>query len=145
MLLVDTNILLYAANEDAPEHKQCLKELENLRRSHSPWYLTWGIVYEFLRVVTHPRVFAKPLKLRGAWEFVEALLASPALIILSESENHARAVAELTRDYAMMSGNILHDFHKAALMREHGIKKILTHDADFYRFKFLEVVDPLGE
>jgi predicted nucleic acid-binding protein len=30
-------------------------------------------------------------------------------------------------------------------MREHGVRRIYTRDADFHRFPFLEVVDPLSE
>jgi hypothetical protein len=32
-----------------------------------PWHLTWGVVYEFLRVATHPNVFRKPFSLADAW------------------------------------------------------------------------------
>jgi predicted nucleic acid-binding protein len=28
-------------------------------------------------------------------------------------------------------------------MREHGVRRICTRDADFSRFPFLEVIDPL--
>ena len=38
----------------------------------------------------------------------------------------------------------IHDAHTAILMREHGIRRIVTRDADFHRFPFLEVVDPLA-
>jgi predicted nucleic acid-binding protein len=37
----------------------------------------------------------------------------------------------------------MHDVQTAVLMREHGIRRIYTRDADFHRFEFLEVVDPL--
>jgi predicted nucleic acid-binding protein len=37
----------------------------------------------------------------------------------------------------------VHDLHTAVLMREHGISRIVTRDADFRRFRFLDVVDPL--
>jgi uncharacterized protein len=42
-------------------------------------------------------------------------------------------------------GNLVHDAHTAILMREHGIRRIITRDVDFHRFPFLEVVDPLAE
>jgi predicted nucleic acid-binding protein len=29
-------------------------------------------------------------------------------------------------------------------MREHGVRRILTHDADFHRFPSIEVIDPLA-
>ena len=39
--------------------------------------------------------------------------------------------------------NLVHDARTAILMREHGVRRICTRDADFHRFPFLEVVDPL--
>jgi predicted nucleic acid-binding protein len=42
-----------------------------------------------------------------------------------------------------LAGNLLHDAHTAIIMREHGIRQICTRDADFHRFAFLEVIDPM--
>ncbi len=60
MFLVDTNILVYAANQAVPEHAVCRKLVEKWRNQSPPWYLTWKIIYEFLRVTTHPRVMPRP-------------------------------------------------------------------------------------
>jgi predicted nucleic acid-binding protein len=60
VFVVDTNVLVYAADESAVEHKRCRSLLESWRQSNAAWYLTWGISYEFLRIVTHPRVLRKP-------------------------------------------------------------------------------------
>jgi predicted nucleic acid-binding protein len=53
----------------------------------------------------------------------------------------ARTLVEV----AGLRGNLLHDAHTAILMREHGIRRIYTRDADFHRFRFLEVLDPLTD
>jgi predicted nucleic acid-binding protein len=37
----------------------------------------------------------------------------------------------------------VHDRHTAVLMREQGVSRICTSDADFHRPPFLIVVDPL--
>ena len=63
MFVVDTNILLYAVDRDSPEHAVCRAYLQKWRRRPDPWHLTWGIIYEFLRVATHPNVFRKPVRL----------------------------------------------------------------------------------
>lgn len=144
MFVVDTNILIYAADSQAPEHPKCRELLSNWRMQASPWYLTWGIIYEFLRVSTHPNVFRKPLKLSEAWGFVEAILASPSLELLQATDLHSKIVSEVFNDHPFLSGNLLFDAHTVILMKEHGIKKIYTRDADFHRFKSLEVVDPLS-
>lgn len=44
----------------------------------------------------------------------------------------------------MLAGNLLHDAHTVTLMREHGVARILTRDADFHRFSAIQVVDPLA-
>jgi hypothetical protein len=36
------------------------------------------------------------------------------------------------------------DAHLAALLRQHGVKKLYTHDRDFLKFSFLDVRDPLA-
>jgi len=63
VFVVDTNILLYAANRDCSEHAKCRELVLEWRAQVSPWYLTWGIVYEFLRVATHPKVLRRPFGL----------------------------------------------------------------------------------
>jgi hypothetical protein len=144
MFLVDTNILVYAANRDAPEYSRCRKLVKGWRTQAPPWYLTWKIIYEFLRVTTHSRVLPRPWDLGQAWRFIEALLSSPALSILVETDRHAMIAAEVfERMGPVLSGNLIHDAHTAVIMREHGIRRIYTRDADFHRFDFLEVIDPL--
>jgi hypothetical protein len=141
---VDTNILLYAAERGFSEHVRCRTLLEEWRRQASPWYTTWGILYEFVRVATHSRVFATPWTAPGAWQFVDALLASPGLAVLTETDRHRAVVREVFAAVPLLAGNLMHDAHTAILMREHGIARIYTRDADFHRFPFLDVVDPMA-
>lgn len=143
MFVVDTNVLLYAADKSFTEHARCRKLLEQWRRQALPWCTTWSILYEFLRVSTHPRVFNRPWSVREAWRFVEAILAAPSLKVLDHTARHAAVAKQTLSEVADLSGNILHDTHTAILMREHGIRRIYTRDSDFNRFSFLEVFDPL--
>ncbi|MBI3698228.1 MAG: PIN domain-containing protein [Acidobacteria bacterium] len=144
MFVVDTNVLVYAADQDSPLHTRCRELLEQWRGQASAWFLTWGIVYEFLRVCTHPRVFRAPWTAGHAWSFVEALLASPGLSILAATKRHSRVAAEVMREIPHLSGNLMHDAQTAVLMREHGIRRVITRDTDFHRFPFLEPIDPVG-
>jgi len=65
--VVDTNVLVYAADQDSPYHERCREWLETQRRRPDAWYSTWAIFYEFLRVTTHPRVMRKPWKAARPW------------------------------------------------------------------------------
>ena len=144
MFVVDTNILVYAADEDSSFHSPCRDHIEAWIRQPSPWYVTWGIVYEFLRVVTHPRVFRKPWAVLEGWKFVYAILVSPAVGILVPGERHTDVAAEVLNSIPSLSGNLIYDAQTAILMREHGINRIYTRDTDFFRFSFLEPVDPVA-
>ena len=99
--LVDTNVFVYAAEQGGSEHARCRDLVQAWQQRLEPWYTTWPILYEFMRISTH---FAQ----------------MPELV-----------------------GNVLHDAHTAILMREHGIHRVVTRDAGFHRFPFLEVTDPL--
>ncbi|HSA62446.1 MAG TPA: TA system VapC family ribonuclease toxin [Nitrospiraceae bacterium] len=143
MFVVDTNVLVYAADEDSPAHLQCRRLLEQWRHQHSAWYVTWSILYEFLRISTHPKVLRTPWVAGQAWQFIEALLASPGLEVLVESDRHAAVAEHVLRDVPSLAGNLFHDAHTAVLMQEHGVRRIYTRDTDFHRFQFLEVIDPL--
>jgi uncharacterized protein len=143
MFVVDTNVLVYAADESAPEHVRCRGLVESWRRRRGAWYLTWGIGYEFLRVVTHPRVMRQPWTMPAAVGFLEALLGSPGLGVLVPTDRHAQVLADVVGEVPGLAGNIVHDTQTAVLMREHGIRRICTRDTDFHRFPFLEPVDPL--
>jgi uncharacterized protein len=143
MFVVDTNVLIYAAHAPSPEHARCRSLLEGWRGESSPWFVTWPICYEFLRVTTHPRVFDRPWEAPEALGFLEALLASPSLAILEPTPRHQGLLRAITGAVPGLRGNIVHDVHTVVLMREHGISRIVTRDMDFHRFPGLTVVDPL--
>jgi toxin-antitoxin system PIN domain toxin len=143
VFVVDTNVLVYAADEDSAAYVQCRQALEEWREQQSAWYTTWGILYEFFRIVTHPRVVRNPWTAQQAWQFASALLASPGLGVLVETDRHTAVAEQVFRSIPHLSGNLLHDTHTAVLMQEHGIRRIYTRDTDFHRFPFLEVIDPL--
>jgi toxin-antitoxin system PIN domain toxin len=143
VLVVDTNVLVYAADADSAFHEPCRAWLERKRARPDAWYTPWSILYEFLRVTTHPRVMRRPWDAPSAWKFLRALLGSPGLGILVETERHSAVVDDVIGELPHLSGNLVHDTHTAILMREHGIARICTRDTDFARFPFLEVIDPI--
>lgn len=145
MFAVDTSVLVYAADRSSPYHKPCLEALSGWRSRPDAWFLTWNVVYEFLRVVTHPRVMTRPWATPDAWAFVNALLEAPGLTMLAAAERHTAVAAGVIGEMPWLSGNLLHDAHTAILLREHGVRRIYTRDADFHRFRFLEPIDPVAE
>jgi toxin-antitoxin system PIN domain toxin len=143
VLVVDTNILVYSADADSPWHAKARDWLEGQRRLPDAWYTTWPILYEFLRVTTHPRVMKRPWSAPQAWTFVSALLSSRGLGVLAPTQRHSDVAEHVLNEIPHLAGNMLYDTHTAVLMREHGIRRICTRDTDFHRFPFLEVIEPL--
>jgi hypothetical protein len=142
MFVIDTNILIYAANRDFEEHRRAKTLLEGWRKNKESWYITYGIMYEFLRIVTHPRIFSTPWDITKAWNFIDILLDNPAGHILTETDKHLETAAETGEKVPFITGNLLFDFHTAVIMKENGIRTIFTRDTDFLKFRFLEVIDP---
>ncbi len=142
MFVVDTNILVYAANSTAPEQEACFRALERWRKQTGAWYLTWGICFEFLSVITHRRSLPSPWSAGAAWDFLNAILQSPGLEMLVPSGRYADVMQDIVNEMPTLRGNDMHDVEIAALMRDHGIKTIYTRDTGFHRFRFLDVIDP---
>jgi toxin-antitoxin system PIN domain toxin len=143
MFVVDTNVLFHAVDRGSPYHEPCVSALSRWRTQPEAWFVTWSILYEFLRLVTHPRKMRRPVGPRAGWQLVEGLLASPGLRVLVATDRHAEVTRAVIEETPGVTGNLAHDIHIATLMREHGVRRIYTRDADFFRFPFLEPVDPV--
>jgi toxin-antitoxin system PIN domain toxin len=141
--LVDTNVLTYAVNRDCGEHGAAREALERWLSGPEPWATAWHLVYEFLRVSTHPRVFPRPLSAAQALAFLEPILASDLVTVLVATPRHEEVMRATMAEFGRPAGNIFHDLHTAVLMREHGVGEIMTADTDFRKFRFLKVTDPV--
>ena len=139
MFFVDTNIILHAVNTDSPDHEPARRALETYSNSNDNWAVSWGVIYEYLRVSTHPRVFPKPLTIEQSWSFIHNILESQSLMLISETEAHQKVLESCRKDIHRLAGNLIHDFHIAVLMREHGMKEIVTLDTDFRAFPWIKI------
>jgi toxin-antitoxin system PIN domain toxin len=141
VIAVDTNFLVYARRAEAIHHTEAKRLLTELSEGLHPWAIPWPCVYEFLRVVTHPRVFRPPTPLATALAEIDRLFDSPAIALLGEGANHRAHLRSLV-EAGRAAGNIVHDAHIAALLREHGVREFWTTDKDFHRFPGIAVRNP---
>ncbi len=139
---LDVNILLYASDTASPLHEPAASFLDDCIQGRELFYLGWPTVMGYLRIATHGAVFARPLTPGQAMDNIEALLRLPHTRFLAEGDRFWDAYRSTT-ETVLSRGNIVPDAHLAALLREHGVKTLYTHDRDFRRFDFLDVRDPL--
>lgn len=139
-MIVDANVLLYSVDATSRLHSVCSAWMEEHLSGHQRIALPWASVGAFLRISTHPRVFANPLTPQQAWGCVEAWMESPVVWIPGAGAKTLDILGELTRKYGVTS-NLVPDAQLAAQCIEHGIP-VVTFDADFERFEEITVVRP---
>lgn len=143
MKTVDTNIMVYAHREEFPRHQVALEILRSIACAPEPWVLLWPCVYEFVRVVTHPKLFDPPTPLEDAVAAIEGLISSPSVLLVGEGKRHTEWFSRMLLA-SNATGNLAFDAHIAALMKEHGISEIVTSDNDFHRFPEIRVTNPFA-
>lgn len=142
-VLVDTNLLVYAAMPAMDEHAQARAWLEaRFGRDDDVVGLSWSSLYGFVRLVSNRRVMGEDaVPVPEAWRAAEAYLTQPAARIVHAGESH-RAIATELIDTPGLTANDVPDVHLAALAIEHGLV-LCTHDHGFGRYRGLRWQDPL--
>jgi toxin-antitoxin system PIN domain toxin len=140
---IDANVLLYASDESSPVHAKARAFVERLADGPEIAYLFWPTVMAYLRIATHPAVFARPLTIVEAIGNVEQLLVRPHVRTTGEQERYWERFREVAED-AVPAGNLVPDAHLVALMLENGVRAIWTRDRDYRRFGRIEVRDPFA-
>lgn len=141
MILVDANLLVYASVRDLPQHEAAHAWLDGQINTGVRVGLPWPSLLAFVRLVTNPRVFERPLRVPLAWAQVEAWLEVPSVFIPVPTSRHAEILAALVRA-SVHRAELVPDAHLAALAIEHGLTLCST-DGDFARFAGLSWHNPL--
>lgn len=141
MIAVDSNVLIAAHRGEHPDHETALRRLTEFAEGEAPWGLPVFCVAEFVRVVTHPRVFSPPSALGVACAFIDRLLASPSLRLLLPTDQFWDSLRRVAID-AGTGGNLIFDAQIATVCRDAGVRRLLSYDRDFARFAFLTLERP---
>ena len=134
MILIDTNILIYAHVNSFAQHNRAREWLDQQLNAAAFIGLPVGQHAHIPTVlVTNPCVFQHPESMRDAWKQVCTWLSSETAWVPQPTERHAEL---LDRFLAVpgVHGNLVPDAHLAALAVEHGLTLCST-DGDFARFQ----------
>jgi toxin-antitoxin system PIN domain toxin len=141
MRAVDVNVLVYALRDDAERHDEYRDWLDTVRRGPEPLGLADVVVSGFVRVVTHPKVFRTPTRLSIAFDFVESLRTSPAVVPIAPGARHWSVFTDLCRA-TEARGNDAPDAFLAAIAIENGATWC-SADRGFSRYPTLRWEHPL--
>lgn len=143
MTSLDTNILVYAVNEDAPEHPKAQAILGEMLADPDQWLLADQVLFEFYKALRNPRILENPLDARAAAE---------RLSFLCEESGVARCCHQLEQWDDVLSAlgkpetpyQRTHDIILAATLRASGVTRFHARNRkDFQDAGFDELINPI--
>jgi toxin-antitoxin system PIN domain toxin len=140
MRLVDANVLIYGVNEASARHEVARDWLDRALSGEETVGFSWSVLLAFLRLTTHPAVFARPLDAPRALAVVRAWISQPTAQLIDPTARHLDVLAGLLTE-AGTAANLVNDAHLAALAIEHDAT-LVTFDTDFDRFAGLRTERP---
>ena len=140
-MLIDANLLLYAADNSSPHHERSTRWLVAVLNGHRRVALPWQSIGAFLRIGTNPRIYSKPLTAEQAWGCVQRWLDAEPAWIPPPTVRTAAILGDLVAEHHV-TANLVPDAMLAALAIEHGLT-VMSADTDFARFGEVRWENPL--
>jgi len=141
VIVVDSNLLVYAHVVDMPEHEPAVEWLDTQLSGTAQVGLPWPSLLGFVRLVSNPRIFPRAETVADAWAQVEQWLSAGPAWVPTPTPQHRTVLATLIG--SVTNANLVQDAHLAALAIEHGLILAST-DGDFARFRGLRWLNPLA-
>lgn len=142
MILPDANLLLYAYDQSGPFHPKAAAWCENIMGRSSPVILLPVVVFGFVRISTHPRIFMNPLSVAEASAHVRSWLGRKQVRLHDMLPDDVEAALTLLES-AGTAGNLTTDAQIAGVALRLDAE-VHTADLDFGRFAGVRFSNPLA-
>jgi toxin-antitoxin system PIN domain toxin len=140
--LIDTNVLVYAANADAPQHSAARRLLHTARDPSVTLYVTSQILCEYFSIITNSKRVTRPCSSSEALQMISAILKLPGVHVLPCPTTTVAALVGLLRQHLVLAAQTF-DLQIVATMQVNNIQRIYTFNGkDFAEFTDLTVVAP---
>ena len=140
---LDVNVLLYASDRSSDRHLRARRFVESCAAGPEILCLTWPTLMSYLRIATHPRIFATPLSPDEALANVSALIGLPHVRAVSELDGFVDAYKQVAGE-TPVRGNLVPDAQVAAILLQHGVRTLYSNDRDFRKFQSIDLRDPFS-
>ena len=143
MMLMDTNVLIYAHRRDADRHQEYQEWLRSMIDGPEPYAVSDFAVSRMIRVVTDRRIYRDTTAtIEEALAFAGEVRNQPHATVVNPGARFWTIFTGLCRTIGA-SGKLVPDAYLAALAIEHGCEFITT-DPDFRKFPGLRSRHPLN-
>lgn len=143
MIAIDTNLLIYAHREKAPEHKGAKQAIQDAVNSNKGCGITLPSISEFWSIVTNKNLINHPSSTKEAQEFIVGLCEDGEMQIWEPHSDFSARLIQLASDLKIV-GTRIFDLQIALIAFENGATELWTHDKDFIEFPGLRKKDPLN-
>lgn len=133
MMLLDTNILIYAHRPDAQRHAEFRDWVQTLIDSPQPYAVSDFALTGMIRIVTNPRIYRlDPTPMELALAYADEVRNQPHANVVGPGGRYWGIFTELAAKTGLF-GDDVPDLHLAALAIENGCE-IVSEDRGFSRF-----------
>lgn len=140
-ILVDTNILVRAAEAGHAMHRLAVDSVGEVRRRGEILCLVPQTIYEFWVVCSRPSA-QNGLGMSSTETHAELSRFKPLFTLLEDTPAILPQWEQLVVQH-QIQGKSAHDAHLVAAMMVHGLSRILTFNVgDFKRYQTLTVLEP---
>ena len=143
MIALDTNLLIYAHRQGAPEHDAARGAILEALNDSRGWGICLPSVAEFWSVVTHPKIPGGPSSNAVVTHFFHSLLTEGNGSIWTPGPGFGERLMRWASSLKIR-GRRIFDLQIAIIALEHGVQEIWTHDAGFVSVPKVTVRHPLG-
>jgi hypothetical protein len=141
MIIPDVNLLLYAANRHSPFHIEARRWWQRALQGTTQVGLCAPVIFAYVRLTTHPKIFVQPVSVEQAFRHVENWLSFPTTQWLVPDDSHSARVKSLLIKTGT-GGNLVTDAQIAAYGQQYN-GTICSADLDFSRFR-VKWLNPLS-
>jgi toxin-antitoxin system PIN domain toxin len=143
MVLVDTNVLIYAHRRDAERHQEYKAWTQAMVSGPEPYAVSDFALTCMVRVVTNPRIYPHDAAtINEALAFAGQVRSQPHARVISPGPSFWDIFTRLCQQVDARA-KLIPDAYLAALALEHGCE-VVTTDKDFRRFPGLRWRHPLN-
>lgn len=137
MIMLDSNIIIYAYNRDAPEREYCLPIIKKAILGELDAALSMLSLFEVYHVLTQR--IQRPLLESQVSQLVLDLVLSKNIQKFEITEKLFIEAINIAEECSVK----INDALLASTMKSIGSKEIYSHDSDFDRVEFIRRVDPI--